>query len=85
VLAFAHNSHLQRGKSQWQLGTAVYTALNQPNKDGSFVYISPGGHYGLRGMLERIEAIDGHLTLHPSKEQGTTIEVELPLAPSEPL
>ncbi len=25
VLAFAHNSHLQRGKSQWQLGTVVYT------------------------------------------------------------
>ncbi len=25
VLVFAHNSHLQRGKSQWQLGTAVYT------------------------------------------------------------
>ncbi|HEV2173754.1 MAG TPA: erythromycin esterase family protein [Nitrospira sp.] len=25
VLVFAHNSHLQRGKSQWQLGTDVYT------------------------------------------------------------
>src|SRR6266704_693359 len=25
VLAFAHNSHLQRGKAQWQLGTVVYT------------------------------------------------------------
>jgi len=25
VLAFAHNSHLQRGKVQWQLGTDVYT------------------------------------------------------------
>jgi len=25
VLAFAHNNHLQRGKSQWQLGTDVYT------------------------------------------------------------
>ena len=25
VLAFAHNSHLQRGKAQWQLGTDVYT------------------------------------------------------------
>jgi erythromycin esterase len=24
VLAFAHNSHLQRGKTQWQLGTDVY-------------------------------------------------------------
>ena len=25
VLAFAHNSHLQRGKSQWQLGTDLLT------------------------------------------------------------
>jgi erythromycin esterase-like protein len=25
VLAFAHNSHLQRGKAQWQLGPDVYT------------------------------------------------------------
>ncbi|TMC94525.1 MAG: hypothetical protein E6J11_15370 [Chloroflexi bacterium] len=49
------------------------------------MYISPGGHYGLRGMLERIEATDGHLTLHSGKEQGTTIEVELPLAHSERL
>ena len=24
VLAFAHNSHLQRGKTQWKLGTVVY-------------------------------------------------------------
>lgn len=25
VLAFAHNSHLQRGKAQWQLGTDLHT------------------------------------------------------------
>jgi erythromycin esterase len=25
VLAFAHNSHLQRGKAEWQLGTDVHT------------------------------------------------------------
>ena len=66
-------------------GIGLPPALNQPDKDGSFVYISPGGHYGLRGMLERIESIGGHLTLHSGKEQGTTIEVELPLAHSEPL
>jgi signal transduction histidine kinase len=36
-------------------------------------------------MLERVEAIGGHLTMHSGKEQGTTIEVELPLAHSEPL
>ncbi len=66
-------------------GIGLPPTMNQPDKDGSFVYISPGDHYGLRGMLERIEAIGGHLTLHSGKEQGTTIEVELPLAQSEPL
>src|SRR5450755_3143262 len=66
-------------------GIGLSPALNQPDKDGSFVHNSPGGHYGLRGMLEHIEAIGGHLTLHSGKKQGTTIEVELPLAPSESL
>ncbi|MBE3559526.1 MAG: sensor histidine kinase [Ktedonobacteraceae bacterium] len=41
------------------------------------------GHYGLRGMLERVEAIGGHLTLHSQPGQGTTIEVELPLPTSD--
>jgi signal transduction histidine kinase len=31
-------------------------------------------------MLERVAAIGGHLTLYSGKEQGTSIEVELPLA-----
>ncbi len=61
-------------------GIGLPQALCQPQKDGSLVYSSPNGHYGLRGMLERVEAIGGHLTLHTGKEQGTTIEIELPLA-----
>jgi two-component system sensor histidine kinase DegS len=60
-------------------GIGLPQALFQPQKDGSLVYSSPNGHYGLRGMLERVEAMDGHLTLHSGKEQGTTIEIELPL------
>lgn len=66
-------------------GIGLPPALNQSDKDAGFVYVGPGGHYGLRGMLERTEAIGGHLTLHSDKEQGTTIEVELPLADSETL
>src|SRR5581483_2977557 len=66
-------------------GIGLPPALNQPDKDGSPVYSSPGGHYGLRGMRERVEAIGGRLTLQSSKEQGTTIEVELPLTHSEPM
>jgi signal transduction histidine kinase len=66
-------------------GIGLPSALCQPDNDASFMYSSPGGHYGLRGMLERTEAIGGHLTLHSDKDQGTTLEVELPLADSEPL
>jgi len=64
-------------------GIGLPPALYQPQKNGSFVYSSPDGHYGLRGILERVEAIGGHLALHSGQEQGTLIEIELPLAPND--
>ncbi|MGI9057950.1 MAG: sensor histidine kinase [Ktedonobacteraceae bacterium] len=90
----AHASHVQVSISREDEkllmrihddGIGLPPALTQPDKDGSLMYSSPGGHYGLRGMIERVEAIGGRLTLQSSKEQGTTIEVELPLARSTPL
>ncbi|MDQ2888711.1 MAG: sensor histidine kinase, partial [Chloroflexota bacterium] len=60
-------------------GIGLPPALCQPDRDGSFVYSNAAGHYGLRGMLERTEAIGGHLMLRSGKEQGTTIEIELSL------
>lgn len=64
-------------------GIGLPPALDQSQQEGSPVYNSPSGHYGLRGMRERIEALGGCLTLHAGKEQGTTLDVELPLACSE--
>jgi signal transduction histidine kinase len=64
-------------------GIGLPQTLYEPQKDGGLVYSSSNGHYGLRGMRERVEAIGGKLTLHSGKEQGTTIEIELPLAYSE--
>lgn len=61
-------------------GIGLPPALSQPQQDGSIAYNGSNGHYGLRGIHERVEAVGGHLTLHSGKEQGTTIEVELPLA-----
>ena len=90
----AHASHVQVCISRQDEKLLMYIhddgiglppALSQPQKEGSIVYNSPSGHYGLRGMLERIEALGGRMTLHSGEEQGTTIEVELPLAYSEPL
>ncbi len=65
-------------------GIGLPSALCQPQKDEG-PYSGLNGHYGLRGMLERVEAVGGRLTLHSGKEQGTTIEVELPVAHHEPL
>lgn len=61
-------------------GIGLPPALSQPQQDGSIIYNGSNGHYGLRGILERAEAVGGYLTLRSGQEQGTTIEVELPLA-----
>jgi signal transduction histidine kinase len=37
------------------------------------------GHYGVRGMRERIEALHGILTLGPRLEGGTVLQAEIPL------
>lgn len=63
-------------------GIGLPPALCQPQKDSSLVYSGSSGHYGLRGMRERIEALDGCFTLHSGQDQGTTIEIEFPLAHS---
>ena len=36
-------------------------------------------HYGLAGMLERVQLLDGHLSLHSRPQQGTEVRVSLKL------
>ncbi|GHO71124.1 hypothetical protein KSC_100160 [Ktedonobacter sp. SOSP1-52] len=60
-------------------GIGLPTASCQHQEDGSLACHSPEGHYGLRGMLERVEGIGGRLSLRSGEKQGTTIEVTLPL------
>src|SRR5262249_42056262 len=86
VLAFAHNSHLQRGKSQWQLGTDVYTwwpAGSHLNEmlgyavTGSAVGVSDANGIGQpeAGTLEaRLTAVPGPARFIPThKGQGLPI------------
>jgi len=41
------------------------------------------GHYGMRGMRERVEALGGHLTLRPAREgRGTMVIASVPLPAS---
>ena len=37
------------------------------------------GHYGLAGMKERVEAVDGEFQLRTGSNQGTTITVKVPI------
>lgn len=37
------------------------------------------GHYGLRGMRERVEALGGRMSLYSDQGQGTRIEIWLPV------
>ena len=40
---------------------------------------SRSGHYGLRGMRERLEGLGGTLTLHSNGQRGTQVEARLPI------
>ena len=40
---------------------------------------SRSGHYGLRGMRERLEGLGGTLTLHSNGQRGTLVEARLPI------
>lgn len=59
----------------------------QRQNDGQTVYASPKGHYGLSGMVERVERVGGTLHLKPGSERGVIVEIKLPLvaAPSKSL
>ena len=60
-------------------GIGLPPALYHLHEDGHVTCASPEGHFGLSGMLERVENSGGRLYLYPAKEHGTIVEVELPL------
>jgi hypothetical protein len=43
------------------------------------------GHYGVRGMRERLEALGGRLTVRPNRDgRGTLVLAAVPLPPAQP-
>jgi signal transduction histidine kinase len=39
----------------------------------------PAGGTGLRGLRDRVEALDGGLEVHSPQGEGTTVAAELPV------
>jgi len=46
---------------------------------GFDVHVVPAGHYGLRGMRERVLTLGGELTIDSEVGRGTTLKYKIPL------
>jgi two-component system sensor histidine kinase DegS len=44
----------------------------------------PDGHYGLVGMRERIEYLDGTFSIESSPGHGTRVEITVPVGKGQP-
>jgi signal transduction histidine kinase len=63
-------------------GVGLPSELLQCRENGKHECDSPAGHYGLKGMYERVASMGGHLSLRPAQSvapHGAIVEVELPL------
>ena len=72
VLAFAHNSHLQRGKSQWQLGTNLLTWWPA----GAHLNEMFGPHYAVIGSAVGVSDANGI-----GQPEAGTLEARLTAVP----
>ena len=72
VLAFAHNSHLQRGKAQWQLGTDLLIWWPA----GSHLDLMLGPHYAVIGTALGISDANGI-----GQTEAGTLEARLTAVP----
>jgi erythromycin esterase-like protein len=72
VLAFAHNSHLKRGKAQWQLGTDLLIWWPA----GAHLSEMFGPHYAVIGTAVGVSDANGI-----GKPQASTLEARLTAAP----
>ncbi len=72
VLAFAHNSHLQRGKAQWQLGTNLLTWWPA----GAHLNEMFGPHYAVIGSAVGVSDVNGI-----GQPEAGTLEARLTAVP----
>ncbi len=60
-------------------GVGLRPELYEQHENGDVACPGLEGHYGISGMVERVENAGGRISIRPGKKGGTTIEVELPL------
>ncbi len=75
--------HAQARRVRLTLSLCEETALLEVCDDGVGLGASPrpdGGHYGVVGMRERMEALGGVLTLGPGPGGGTLLRASVPIA-----
>lgn len=60
-------------------GVGLPAAYHHLRVDSTTIASSSQGHYGLCGMIERVEKLGGAMSMRPGVEGGTVIEIELPL------
>ena len=65
-------------------GVGLPPDLCERHENGDVTCAGPQGHYGISGMVERVESAGGRISIRPGKTRGTTIEVELPLVEAPP-
>lgn len=74
--------HAAARKVELRLAIESHSAILSINDDGRGLQPddeNQPGHYGLRGMRERVEGLGGMLTLSENKQAGSSVTVSLPI------
>lgn len=61
------------------IGLSTDCAAQRVESTTAGMYISSPGHYGVSGMIERVEQVGGRIAFRSAQEHGTIVEIELPL------
>ncbi len=72
--------HARATRARVRLSRSGETLVVQVADDG-VGGADPGGGSGLRGLRDRIDALDGSIAVSSTAGQGTAVEVRIPLAP----
>ena len=74
--------HAAARRVELRLAIESHTAILSIDDDGRGLQpdaVNQPGHYGLRGMRERVEGLGGMLTFSENRQAGSSVTVSLPL------